>query len=66
MTNYELIRNMSVDEMALLIAAIIHERDVQIQRQATKHGFTVDLIEFSSDFYKEMHKKWLESEVDDE
>ena len=66
MTNYELIRSMSVDEMALLFAAIIHERDVQIQRQATKQGFTVDLIEFSSDVNKAMHKKWLESEVDTE
>lgn len=66
MTNYELIRNMSVDEMAVLITTIIHERDVNIQKQLAKHGASVDLIEYAPDIQAAIHKEWLESEVDTE
>ena len=65
MTNYEFIKEMSVDEMALLLTTIMHERDVEIQKQLEeKYGFITSLVELSPNIQTAIHTAWLESEVD--
>lgn len=67
MTNYDRIRNMSVDEMAVMLTTIMHERDLAIQKQLEeKYGLTTSLVGLSLDLQTVIHKAWLESEVDDE
>ena len=66
MTVYERIKEMSIDEMALLLHTIV---------KATEQKLTNKLIEAEIDFTKvdladeiqiEIHKQYLESEVDTE
>lgn len=65
-TNYDRIRNMSVDDMAVMITTIIHERDLAIQKQLEeKYGFKTSLVELSPNLQAVIHKAWLESEVAD-
>lgn len=65
MTNYDLIRNMSVEDMAVMITTLIHERDLAIQKQLEeKYGLTTSLVGLSLDLQAVIHKDWLESEVD--
>lgn len=66
MTVYERIKEMSIDEMALLLHTIV---------KATEQKLTNKLIEAEIDFTKvdladeiqiEIHKQYLESEVEEE
>ena len=65
MTNYELIRNMSVDDMAVMLTTIIHEREAKIQRLLAETGLGISLVELYPDIQVAIHKEWLESEVAD-
>ena len=66
MTNFEFIKNMSIDDMAVMITTIIHERDVELQRQfVEKSGLDIDIVEIHPEIQAAIHKAWLESEVDD-
>ena len=66
MTNFERIKNMSVEDFAVMLTTIIHERDVEMQRLfAEKSGLLVDLVELRPDIQVAIHKAWLESEVSD-
>ena len=62
-TNYDRIRNMSVDEMASLFYGIIHERDLHIMKSLEEQGIEASLIETTPAVHITYHKKWLESEV---
>ena len=66
-TNYDRIMAMSVDELAVMITTLIHERDVEIQKQLSeKYGLETSLVELSFNLQTVIHKAWLESEVDTE
>lgn len=63
-TNYDRIRNMSIDEMAALFYGIIHERDLHIMKALGEKGIDASLIEFSPEIHISYHKHWLESEAE--
>ena len=66
MTNFERIQNMSIDDFAVMLTTVIHERDVEMQRLfAKKSGLLVDIVELRPDIQVAIHKAWLESEVAD-
>ena len=66
MTNFERIKEMGVDEMALMLTTIIHERDVECQKQfEEKYGFKISLVGLSPNLQTVIHKAWLETEVTD-
>ena len=66
MTNLERIQNMSVDDFAVFLTTLIHERDVELQRQfVEKSGLEISIVELSPDIQAAIHKSWLESEVED-
>ena len=44
LSNYDRIRNMSVDEMAKLFYGIIHERDLHIMKKMEESGVDASLI----------------------
>lgn len=62
-TNYDQIRNMTVDEMAMLFYGIIHERDLHIMKALEEKGIDASLIELSPEMHIAYHKQWLENEV---
>ena len=65
MTNFERIQNMSIDDFAVFLTTLVHERDVEMQRQfEEKSGLTIDLVGLHPDIQAAIHKAWLESEVD--
>jgi hypothetical protein len=61
LSNYDCIRNMSIDDMAELFYGIIHERDLHIMRALEKQGIEASLIETQPEIHIAYHKKWLES-----
>lgn len=63
-TNYDRIRNMSVDEMAKLFYGIIHERDLHILAKLKANGIDASLLEMHPEMHISYHKQWLESEVE--
>lgn len=63
-TNYDQIRNMTVDEMAMLLYGIIHERDLHIMKVLEEKGIDASLIELSPEMHIAYHKQWLENEVE--
>lgn len=66
MTNYDRIRNMSVEELAFMLTTIIHRRDLEIQKQLEeKYGFKTSIVGLSLNLQTIIHKAWLESEVAD-
>ena len=64
MTNYEIIKNMSVEEMAELFYGICHERDVIMINKLSHLGINVDLLELPVESMIN-HLHWLESEVEE-
>ena len=63
-TNYDRIRNMSIEEMATLFYGIIHERDVHLLEKLKEAGMEASLIEMSPEIHIEYHRQWLEREVE--
>ena len=63
MTEYDRIRNFNIDEMAVFITSIIHERDIAIQKKLAENGISTSLIELDFDIQCEIQKRLLESEV---
>ena len=63
-TNYDNIRNMSIDEMAKLFYGIIHERDLLIMKKLEEKGIEASLLEALPEVHIAYHKQWLESEVE--
>ena len=63
-TNYDRIRNMSIDDMATLFYEIIHERDVHLLEAMAEKGIEASLLEASPEVHIAYHKQWLESEVE--
>lgn len=65
MTNYEKLKQMSIDEMAKLFYGIIHERDLKIMRVLEQQGIEAYLIEMPLELTVAYHKQWLEMEVEE-
>ena len=63
-TNYDRIRNMSVDEMAELFYGIIHERDVHLIGVLNEKGIESSLVESLPEIHIAYHKQWLEREAE--
>lgn len=63
-TNYDRIRNMTIDEMAELFYGIIHERDLHIIKALKQADIEASLLESLPEIHIAYHKQWLESEVD--
>ena len=65
MTNFDIIKNMDVDDYAVMITNLIHGRDLQIQRMLEEeHGIKISLIGLAPDIQAAIHKAWLEREAD--
>lgn len=64
MTNYDRIRNMSVEEMAELFTAIFHEESIKMATRLKENGIDFSLVELDHDIQVAIHKQWLESEVE--
>lgn len=62
-TNYDRIRNMSVEEMAELFTAMYHEEYIKMTTRLHENGIDCSLVELDHDSQVAIHKNWLESEV---
>ena len=65
-TNYDRIRNMSVEEMAELFTALFHEEYLKLATRLKENGINCTLVELDHDLQVAIHQNWLESEVDTE
>lgn len=64
LTNYEFIKEMSVDDMAAFLYSIVHERDLRFLKMLSNKGISASLVETNPEVQIALHKRWLESEVE--
>lgn len=61
-TNYDRIRNMSIDEMAELFYGIIHEKSLHLIKQLKNNGIDASLVEPPAEIQIAYHKQYLSEE----
>lgn len=65
-TNYERIKAMSIDEMALLFHTIIKATEQKLIDKLIEAEIPFDKIDLANEIQIEIHKQFLESEVEEE
>lgn len=63
MTNFEHITQ-SPEFLARVITALLHERDLETLKKLSEKGIDVSLCELDTEIQVQIHKEWLESEVE--
>ena len=66
MSNIERIRNFSSYEMAVMLTKLIKETENRVIENFKEAGVTCTKVELDDEIQIEIHKKWLESEDDEE
>ena len=64
MTNFEKI-TLSTEFLARVITSMLHERDIEIARKLSEKGIDCSLCELDTEIQVQIHKEWLESEVEE-
>lgn len=64
MTVYERIKKMSIDEMALLLHTIINSTEQKLMDKLIEAEIDFEKIDLADEIQIEIHKRFLESEVD--
>lgn len=62
MTNYERIKAMSIDEMALMFHNILKVRDEKYEKLLIDAGVSYSKIDLTDELQIEIHKQYLASE----
>lgn len=65
MTNYEKIKNMSIDEMSEMFTELLHTEDLKILNLIRNSGYNASLIEVDKNIQKKIHRRYLESEAEE-
>lgn len=63
MIQFDRIKAMNIDDFASLLTSLLHEYDMEIQRKLSEQGWDVSLLELSPEIQTKIHRKFLESEV---
>ena len=66
MTNYERIKSMSVDDMALMFHTLIRATEQKLIDKLVEAEIPFEKIDLADEIQIEIHKQWLESEVETE
>jgi hypothetical protein len=61
-TNYDWIRNLSIDDMAKLFYHIAHERDLYLIKKLKNNGIDASLIEPPAEILIAYHRQYLSEE----
>lgn len=64
MTNLENIQSFDAEKMAVMFTELLMENDRKWQRKLSEHGIQVDIVHVGFDKQVEIHRDWLESEVE--
>lgn len=64
MTNYDLIKSLSLHDMAVFLASLLSEEDRKIQQHLAEQGCNVSLIEMTPVMQIKIHEEYLEREVE--
>ena len=64
MTNFEWITQ-SPEFLARVITSMLHERDMECMKKLTEKGIDCSLFELDTEIQVQIHKEWLESEVEE-
>lgn len=57
--HYDLIRDMSVDDLAAFLTSLIHERDMVMLEKLKAYGIEASMVELPFEVQCEIHKKSL-------
>lgn len=65
MTNYEAIQNMSIEDMAVMLAEICIEKEVELADKLKKAGVNFSITFFAKEIRYKSMENWLNREAEE-